>query len=86
MAQWVRTRLPVQETWVCSPILEDLTCCRATKPVLLNKRSHLTAKPADCNHREAPTHHSGGKPAGSDEDPQQPQIILKMKKKYIYRH
>ena len=32
MAQWSGIRQPVQETPVPSPIREDPTCCRATKP------------------------------------------------------
>ena len=36
VAQWLRIRLPVQGTWVRSLVLEDLTCCGATKPVRHN--------------------------------------------------
>ena len=32
VAQWLRTCLPVQGTWVWSQVWEDSTCCRATKP------------------------------------------------------
>ena len=33
VAQWLRIRLPVQGTWVRALVLEDTTCCGATKPV-----------------------------------------------------
>ena len=36
VAQWLRTRLPVQGTRVQALIREDPTCCRATKPVRHN--------------------------------------------------
>ena len=32
MIQWVRIRLPMQETWVPSLVWEDSTCHGATKP------------------------------------------------------
>ena len=32
VAQWLRTRLPMQRTWVRAVVQEDPTCCRATKP------------------------------------------------------
>ncbi|KAJ8786689.1 hypothetical protein J1605_006178 [Eschrichtius robustus] len=36
VAQWLRTRLPVQGTWVQALVLEDPTCHGATKPVRHN--------------------------------------------------
>ena len=33
VVQWLRIRLPMQETWVQSLVQEDLTCHRASKPV-----------------------------------------------------
>ena len=36
VAQWLRIRLPMQETRVQSLVQEDPTCCRATKPVSHN--------------------------------------------------
>ena len=33
MAQWLQILLPMQETWVWSPVWEDHTCHKATKPV-----------------------------------------------------
>ena len=36
VAQWLRICLPMQETWVRALVQEDLTCCRATKPVQHN--------------------------------------------------
>ena len=36
VAQWLRTRLPVQGTWVGSLVREDPTCRGATKPVCHN--------------------------------------------------
>ena len=33
VAQWLRIRLPVQETQVQALVREDPTCCGATKPV-----------------------------------------------------
>ena len=36
MAQWLRIRLPMQETWVQSLVQEDPTCRGATKPVRHN--------------------------------------------------
>ena len=36
VAQWIRIRPPVQETWVWSLLQEDPTCCRATKPMHRN--------------------------------------------------
>ena len=36
VAQWLRMRLPMQETWVQALVQEDPTCCGATKPVSHN--------------------------------------------------
>ena len=36
VAQWLRIHLPVQGTQVRALVQEDLTCCRATKPVRHN--------------------------------------------------
>ena len=36
MEQWLRIRLPMQETWVRALVQEDLTCRGATKPVRHN--------------------------------------------------
>ena len=36
MAQWKRIHLPMQGTWVWSPVWEDSTCWGATKPVCHN--------------------------------------------------
>ena len=36
VAQWIRSLLPMQETWLRSLIQEDPTCCGATKPVCPN--------------------------------------------------
>ena len=36
VAQWLRTRLPMQGTWVQALVQEDPICCRATKPVSHN--------------------------------------------------
>ena len=33
VAQWLRIRLPMQETWVRSLVWEDPTCRGATKPL-----------------------------------------------------
>ena len=41
----------MQEIWVQSLVQEDLTCCRTTKPLLHNKRSHFNEKPVHCNWR-----------------------------------
>ena len=35
VAQWKRIHLPMQETWVRS-LIQDPTCCAATKPVRPN--------------------------------------------------
>ena len=43
--QWLRIRLTMQGTWVQSPVQEDLTCLRAIKPTLHNRRSHCSEKP-----------------------------------------
>ena len=36
VAQWLRIRLPMQETWVPALVREDPTCRGATKPVRHN--------------------------------------------------
>ena len=36
VAQWLRIRLPMQETWVQALVREDLTRCGATKSVCHN--------------------------------------------------
>ena len=36
VVQWLRISLPVQGTWVRSPVREDSTCRGATKPVSHN--------------------------------------------------
>ena len=36
VVQWLGIRLPMQGTWVQSLVLEDSTCCRATKPMCHN--------------------------------------------------
>ena len=36
MAQWLRIRLPMQETWVRALVWEDPTCRGATRPVSHN--------------------------------------------------
>ena len=41
VAQWIRVHLPGQDTRVQSLVLEDFTCCRATKPVSHNHRAHV---------------------------------------------
>ena len=33
MVQWLRIRLPMQETWVRALVRENPTCCGATKPM-----------------------------------------------------
>ena len=33
VAQWLRTHLSMQGTWILSLVQEDPTCCRATKPM-----------------------------------------------------
>ena len=33
VVQWLRICLPMQGTWAQVLVQEDLTCCRATKPV-----------------------------------------------------
>ena len=53
MAQWLRI-LPMQVAQVRALVWEDPTCRGATKPVRLepvlhNKRSHRSEKPAHCN-------------------------------------
>ena len=40
VAQWLRIRLLMQETWVWSLVWEDPMCCRATKPVHHNYWAH----------------------------------------------
>ena len=44
VAQWIRICLPVQETWVQSPIQEDSTCRRSAKPVCHNYQSLYVTK------------------------------------------
>ena len=44
VAQWIRICLPVQETWVQSPIQEDSMCCRSAKPVCHHYRSLYVTK------------------------------------------
>ena len=81
MVQWLRICLPIQGTWVQSPVLKDPTCHRAIKPeshncrspsalepVPHNRRSHLNEKPKYHNERVAPT---AREPAHSNEDPAQ---------------
>ena len=36
VVQWIRNCLPMQGTWVWSPVGEDPTCCGPTKPVCHN--------------------------------------------------
>ena len=36
VAQWIRTRLPMQGTWVQFLVWEDSTCCGAAKPMSHN--------------------------------------------------
>ena len=33
VVQWLKTHLPMEETWVRSLVQEDSACCRETKPV-----------------------------------------------------
>ena len=40
VAQWLRIRLLMQETWVRSLVWEDPTCCRVTKPMCRNYWAH----------------------------------------------
>ena len=40
-AQWLRIRLPMQGTQVRSLVLEDPTCCRATKRMCHNYWAHM---------------------------------------------
>ena len=47
--QWIRIRLPMQETWVRSLGREDSRCLRATKPTLHNHRAQVL-EPAPCNY------------------------------------
>ena len=74
--QWLRVRLPMQ---VRSLVGEDLTCRRT---VCHNSRALQQEKPlqwgARAQHqRVAPTRHSQGRPAGSNEDPAQtPKLII----------
>ena len=48
VAQWLRTRLPMQGTWVQALVWEDPTCRRATKPVCHNYRA-CALEPASHN-------------------------------------
>ena len=34
--QWIRIHLPMQRSWVQSPVWEDSTCCKAIKPLQHN--------------------------------------------------
>jgi len=36
VVQWLKILLPMQGTWVQSPVWEDSTCCRASKSVCHN--------------------------------------------------
>ena len=42
VVQWLRIRLPVQETWLWALVREDPTCCGAPEPQLLSlcSRAH----------------------------------------------
>ena len=47
--QWLKSLLSMQGTSVQSLVQVDSPCCRATKPVCHNKRSHCNEKPAHHN-------------------------------------
>ena len=54
VAQWLRIHLPMQGTRVQALVQEDPTCHGATKPaclepMLCNKRTHRSEKPAHHN-------------------------------------
>ena len=65
VAQWLRIRLPMQETWVWSLAREDPTCPGATKPVRHNYWA-CALEPVLCSKRshdnEKPTHHKKSSP------------------------
>ena len=73
VVQWTGIHLPMQGTWVQSPVREDPMCCRAAKSVYhnycayalqLRKPEHL--EPALCNNRslcsEKPVHRNEEQP------------------------
>ena len=51
VAQWLRIHLPMQGTQVPSLVWEDLTCCRATKPVRHNYWSPQATTTEACKPR-----------------------------------
>ena len=62
VVRWIRIRLPIQGTWVRSPVQEDSTCLREPHvPHLVSprayspcKRSHCSETPAHRNEEESP--------------------------------
>ena len=85
--QWLRIRLPKQGTWVQSLVQENPTCHGATKPmhhsywspsalepVLHDKRSHRSEKPAHHNERATPARRNQRTPAHSNEGQAQTKI------------
>ena len=85
--QWIRIRLPMQETQVWSLIWEYPTYLGATKPVLLNYWAQTPGahalqqeKPPQ---REAPTSQLAKIPP-SKGDPAQPKINLKKERKWCH--
>ena len=62
LAQWLRTRLLMQGTWVQFLVREDSTCLGTAKTVSHNYGSLRALEPMHCNKRshcnEKPTHHA----------------------------
>ena len=49
LVQWLRIHLPMQGTWVWSPVQEDPTCHEATKLASHNSEVHVPREPMLCN-------------------------------------
>lgn len=84
VAQWLRSYIAMQGTWVPSLVREDSTCSGATEPVpdvtaeahrpraqARNRRSHHHEKPAHLS-RVAPISYASEDPTHSNSDPVQP--------------
>ena len=71
----------MQGAWVWALVWEDPTCCRATKPVLRNKRGHGNEKPALHSEEQPPLATIRETPRAAMKDPTQPK---KKDKKNFY--
>ena len=77
VAQWLRIRLPMQETWVWSLVQEDSTCCWATnavaaelQPLQLESaamREGAAVRAPSTRRKGSPAGHSQRKPTSSKE-------------------